>query len=135
MNWYRVTKTIRGKKYDYWQKTYREGGRVKTLNKYIGPATPSTPSPTTLYRGGGPGFMPRGLTAAEVVRYEREDLGNTIAIENGINLAEVKSERLVWLAETSSAAREYGTVEKVQGTFRIIARDSYKGLLVEEVQD
>jgi hypothetical protein len=37
MNWYRVTKTIRGRKYDYWQKTYRVGRSVKTLNKYIGP--------------------------------------------------------------------------------------------------
>jgi hypothetical protein len=38
MNWYRVTKTIRGRKYDYWQKTYRVGRSVKTLNKYIGPS-------------------------------------------------------------------------------------------------
>jgi hypothetical protein len=39
MDWYRVTKTIRGLKYDYWQKTYRVGRSVKTLNKYIGPHT------------------------------------------------------------------------------------------------
>ena len=38
MNWYRVTKTIRGHKYDYWQKTYRVGRSVKTINKYIGRA-------------------------------------------------------------------------------------------------
>jgi uncharacterized alpha-E superfamily protein len=37
VEWYRVTKTIKGRKYDYWQKTYRAGGSVKTMNKYIGP--------------------------------------------------------------------------------------------------
>lgn len=37
-SWYRVTKRINGRLYDYWQKTYRVGGSVKTLNKYIGPA-------------------------------------------------------------------------------------------------
>lgn len=35
--WYRCTKTIRGRKYDYWQQTYRVGRSVKTRNKYIGP--------------------------------------------------------------------------------------------------
>ena len=39
MQWYKVTKTINGRKYLYWQKTYRVGRTVKTLNKYIGPAT------------------------------------------------------------------------------------------------
>lgn len=37
MEWYQVTKTIRGRKYLYWQKTFRVGSSVKTLNKYIGP--------------------------------------------------------------------------------------------------
>lgn len=37
-NWYRVTKKINGRLYDYWQKTYRQGRSVKTMNKYIGPA-------------------------------------------------------------------------------------------------
>lgn len=37
MPWYRVTKTINGRKYDYWQRTYRVAGSVKTENKYIGP--------------------------------------------------------------------------------------------------
>lgn len=38
MNWYTVVKTIKGRRYLYLQKTYRENGRVKTLNKYLGPA-------------------------------------------------------------------------------------------------
>jgi hypothetical protein len=33
-----VVKTINGRQYLYWQKTYRVGSSVKTLNKYIGPA-------------------------------------------------------------------------------------------------
>jgi hypothetical protein len=36
--WYKVTKRINGRFYDYWQRTYRVGKSVKTENKYIGPA-------------------------------------------------------------------------------------------------
>lgn len=38
MSWYTVTKTIKGRKYLYLQMTYRVGGKVKTKNKYLGPA-------------------------------------------------------------------------------------------------
>jgi hypothetical protein len=37
MQWYVVKKHINGHYYWYWQKTYREGRYVRTLNKYIGP--------------------------------------------------------------------------------------------------
>jgi hypothetical protein len=36
-NWYKVTKRINGRLYDYWQRTERHGKQVKTFNKYIGP--------------------------------------------------------------------------------------------------
>src|SRR5260370_28026256 len=39
MHWYRVTKRINSRLYDYWQRTYRVGKTVKTENKYIGPAS------------------------------------------------------------------------------------------------
>src|SRR5262245_34456283 len=39
MPWYRVTKKIKGRLYDYWQPTYRVGKSVKTENRYIGPST------------------------------------------------------------------------------------------------
>jgi hypothetical protein len=39
MEWYRVIKTIKGRRYHYDQKTYRENGRVRTLNRYIGPCS------------------------------------------------------------------------------------------------
>lgn len=37
-NWYRVTKRINGRLYNYWQRTKRVGKSVKTENRYIGPA-------------------------------------------------------------------------------------------------
>jgi hypothetical protein len=37
MKWYQVTKTIKGRRYLYWQRTERHGKQVKTFNKYIGP--------------------------------------------------------------------------------------------------
>jgi hypothetical protein len=41
MPWYRVTKKIKGRHYDYLQRTYRVGKSVKTENRYIGPSTKS----------------------------------------------------------------------------------------------
>jgi hypothetical protein len=38
MDWYIVIKTINGRRYKYRQKTWREGGRVRTRSEYIGPA-------------------------------------------------------------------------------------------------
>src|SRR5258708_4003501 len=38
MPWYRVTKRINGRLFDYSQRTYRLGKSVKTENKYIRPA-------------------------------------------------------------------------------------------------
>jgi len=34
---YEVIKTISGRQYRYLQETYREGGRVRTRNSYLGP--------------------------------------------------------------------------------------------------
>ena len=41
-NWYRVVKTIKGHHYVYLQQTYREGNRVRTRNRYLGPAGSET---------------------------------------------------------------------------------------------
>ena len=54
MGWYQVTKRINGRYYLYLQMTYREGGRVKTKNKYLGPATQTRGS-----FGSGPDNIPR----------------------------------------------------------------------------
>jgi hypothetical protein len=47
MPWYRVTKKIKGRLYDYWQRTYRVGKSVKTENRYIGPSTKGSVFTTT----------------------------------------------------------------------------------------
>jgi len=58
MKWYRVTKTIKGRRYHYLQRTFRVGNSVKTENKYIGPAGSSSrsrdPSPAPTYSGSTP---------------------------------------------------------------------------------
>jgi hypothetical protein len=38
MGWYRVVKTIKGHRYIYEQRTWREGKHVRTESRYIGPA-------------------------------------------------------------------------------------------------
>lgn len=39
MDWYRVIKTIRGRRYVYLQKTWRAGARVRCQSRYMGPAS------------------------------------------------------------------------------------------------
>jgi len=45
-NWYPVVKTKKGHRYIYLQQTYREGGHVRTRNRYIGPAADSASGPS-----------------------------------------------------------------------------------------
>jgi len=50
--WYQVVKTIKGNQYRYLQQTYREGGRVRTRNRYLGRVDTQAsgshpPAPTT----------------------------------------------------------------------------------------
>lgn len=56
-NWYRVTKRINGRFYDYWQRTYRVGNSVRTENKYIGPSGTMVPVATSS-NGRTTGFIP-----------------------------------------------------------------------------
>ena len=74
MDWYKVIKTINGRRYLYWQKTKREGRRVRTYNKYIGPFHAASPTPAP------PPTDPRTLQGAEFLAYIRsqttdQDLG------------------------------------------------------------
>ena len=39
MGWYQCVKTVKGHKYLYLQMSYREGGKVKTKSKYLGPVS------------------------------------------------------------------------------------------------
>lgn len=67
MPWYQVIKTINGRKYLYLQMTYRDGGKVKTKNKYLGPASGG-------FGAGAPLNLPRATapdgTPAEVLNPE-----------------------------------------------------------------
>jgi hypothetical protein len=50
VGWYQVVKTIKGHRYVYQQRTWREGKHVRTESRYVGPADPeeragSSPSP------------------------------------------------------------------------------------------
>jgi hypothetical protein len=51
MGWYRVVKTIKGHRYEYLQRTWREGKKVRTESRYVGPAE--------VAQGGAPGRPPR----------------------------------------------------------------------------
>lgn len=39
MGWYRVIKTVKGLRYAYLQRSWREGKRVRTESRYLGPAS------------------------------------------------------------------------------------------------
>jgi hypothetical protein len=41
VGWYSVIKTIKGHRYEYLQRTWREGKKVRTESHYIGPAEPA----------------------------------------------------------------------------------------------
>ena len=44
MGWYKVVKTIKGHRYIYEQRTWREGKHVRTESRYVGPADGELPS-------------------------------------------------------------------------------------------
>jgi hypothetical protein len=57
-----------------------------------------------------------------------------LKVEKGIDPKKISTKNLVWLTTTKSAAREYGKAEPVTLTkFKIIARDSQGGVLVEKL--
>jgi hypothetical protein len=39
MGWYQVIKTVKGHRYEYLQRSWREGKKVRTESRYIGPAS------------------------------------------------------------------------------------------------
>lgn len=92
--------------------------------------------PKQLFRGGPESAMLKGLTALDVLKYEQEELGNKDVVpEPGIDLTKIKSENLAWLTETEDQAREYGEAFKSDlKDYRVIARDSEGGVLVEKLK-
>ncbi len=84
------------------------------------------------YRGGPASNMPPNATAADIVRYERTKLGNTIRVEKGVDLKSIPAKNLQWVARSPEAAAEFGTVSKrdISGG-RIIAQDPDGGVLLD----
>jgi hypothetical protein len=41
LGWYTVVKTIKGHRYEYLQRTWREGKKVRTESRYLGPVDPA----------------------------------------------------------------------------------------------
>jgi len=105
----------------------------KAIEEHIKPKLKAATGVTTFYRGGGEGAAPRGKTAMDILQYEKKELGNAdIVAEPGIALRSIPAERVQWLTTTRKAAEQYGEVEEVQvDNYRIIARDSEGGVLVE----
>ena len=60
-DWYEVVKTIKGHRYCYRQRTWREGGRVRTQSQYLGPA-----------RGGNGSAAPVNTTSQATVEVAAE---------------------------------------------------------------
>ena len=149
MVWYRVVKTIKGHRYVYEQRTWREGKRVRTQSRYIGLAGTEAGSAFASVLGSivvGPMWRvesghrhERGASAWDVVSYESDELGNMYLREQVESLCHADDLRqraagdLVWVTATKTAARRYGDeiaqVDLPAGS-RVIALDRDGGLLV-----
>jgi len=68
MGWYTVTKKINGHYYLYLQMTYRECGKVKTKNKYLGPAHGSAQA----FGSGAPPNLPIAPPVKPVILAKRQ---------------------------------------------------------------
>ncbi len=150
VGWYRVVKTIKGHRYIYEQRTWREGKRVRTQSRYVGPAQDSGARSRTapllgsvvvgpVWRAESGYRHERGASAWDVVTYESEDLGNTYLREQAesvcrdVDLRRRAATDLVWVTPTAKAARRYGgrlTQVDLPAGSRIIAIDRDEGWLV-----
>lgn len=91
-------------------------------------------NPLTVYRGGGEGSMPKGMTADDIISYEKNDLGNTINPVEGIDLKTIPSESLQWVTADAKSAKEYGAVKKITpGNYRVVATDTMGGQLIQKL--
>lgn len=92
---------------------------------------------TPWYRGGGePNRLAPALTAADIIAYERDELGNTdIIVEDAVDLTAYPARRCHWLARRPAVAAEYGDVTLILlGDHMILARDGSGGCLVHVPQ-
>lgn len=87
---------------------------------------------TRFWRGGPLSAMPADKSALDVVRYETQDLGNTLQVfADEPMLAAVPARTCVWLTTTRAYARTFGTASPVWLTdYRVLASDGDGGLLI-----
>jgi hypothetical protein len=149
MGWYQVIKTIRGHRYLYEQRTWREGKRVRTQSRYVGPVQDSVaraPDPVLgsvvvgpVWRAESGYRHERGATAWDVITYECDDLGNTYlrdqveSVCREDDLRRLAANDLVWVTAAAKVARRYGShvsqVDLPAGSL-IVAVDRDGGWLV-----
>jgi hypothetical protein len=88
------------------------------------------------YRGGSAGEVIKGLSACDIIDYETKILGNNLnVLLSNKQLKLIKSNRLLWLCKDKRTASEYGEPEAVFiNNYRIIARDNFKGFLIEVIK-
>lgn len=78
--WYKVIKTVKGHRYAYWQRAWREGGRVRTVSIYVGPAAAGWGAPPS--RDPSPGVPgPRPAPHAPVITTATSPLSEPELIE------------------------------------------------------
>ena len=151
MGWYRVVKTIKGHRYVYEQRTWREGKRVRTENRYIGPeggdgraaggSSVTTTAPLPIFSGqawrADTGLLIKGKTALEVVEFEEQELGNTddfkhLSAELRATLATIPASEIVWVTKRKKDADRYGEAERVDlgEAALVLAEDGDGGYLI-----
>src|SRR3954447_16655294 len=74
-NWYPVVKTKKGHRYIYLQQTYREGGHVRTRNRYIGPAAESASGSSGAGRAGASSPLVSGVQGFGKAMLDQFDAG------------------------------------------------------------
>jgi hypothetical protein len=128
VGWYTVVKTIKGHRYEYLQRTWREGKKVRTESRYIGPAEPA--------QGSAPSRPPRAsdfdgaFSRGDIVKATNKVTGEvrvrTFASETpaGFGLADFISgipysyQSSIWSLELLEKAPPLGLLKyKVEDTF------------------
>jgi hypothetical protein len=104
-SWYRVVKTIKGHRYLYEQRTWREGKRVRTENRYLGPVDGRSGNST-----------PREIEplAWEARKYESAEEFKR-SLREGITVPiERMPDNVRWLQAAVDEARASGTIADIQ---------------------
>lgn len=81
------------------------------LSRFSQSISPAPDISGVLYRGGPDSNMPSGMTLADVIRYEQEELGNEFDVVYSFP-SDYPASKLVWLCRTPEQAAHYGQSEE-----------------------